>query len=65
MPAEQIADANYYMTLSRLGLIQPPPPPDGDPLDILESIAAKEETVSSLIREMRELLTRGSANGSD
>jgi len=63
VPAKRIIDNGYNMTLSALGLVEPEKVEHPEPEEILESIAAKEERIFSIIREMRELLNGGKANG--
>jgi len=63
VPAQKIIDNGYNMTLSALGLIAPEQVDHPEPEEILESIAAKEEQVFAIIRQMRELLEGGNGNG--
>jgi type I restriction enzyme M protein len=56
VPAQQIIDSNYNLTLSGLGLVEPEKVEYPEPEELLESIAAKEERIFSIIEEMRELL---------
>lgn len=63
VPAKQIIDSAYNMTPSALGLVEPDEIEHLEPEDILESIAAKEQRVFALIREMRELLAGENGNG--
>jgi type I restriction enzyme M protein len=63
VPTKQIVDNAYNMTLSALGLVEPDAVEHPEPDDILESIAAKEEKVFAIIREMRDLLGEGNGNG--
>lgn len=59
VPAEKIAENNYNMTLAALGLVEPDSVVHAEPEEILESIAAKEERMFAIIREMRELFNGG------
>jgi len=63
VPAEKIIDNGYNMTLSALGLVEPETVEHPEPEEILESIAAKEEQVFAIVRQMRELLEGGNGNG--
>ena len=63
VPAKDIIDNNYNMTLASLGLIAPEKLDHAEPDDILESIAAKEAQVFAVLRDMRELLAGGNGNG--
>ena len=63
VPAKQIIDSGYNLTLSALGLVEPETVDHPEPDDILQSIAAKEEKVFAIVREMRELLAGGNDNG--
>jgi len=56
VPAQNIIDNNYNMTLSALGLVEPETVEYPAPEEILESVAQKEERIFELIKEMRELL---------
>jgi type I restriction enzyme M protein len=58
VPAERIIQNNYNMTLTGLGLIVPEKVDHLDPREILESVAAKEPQVFTIIREMRDLLLK-------
>jgi type I restriction enzyme M protein len=64
VPAKQIVDAGYNITLSALGLLEPDSIEHPEPEDILESICAKEERVFAVVRQLRELLAGGNGNGS-
>jgi type I restriction enzyme M protein len=59
VPAKQIIDNDYNMTLSSLGLIDADTIVHPEPEEILVSVAAKEERLFKLIREMQELLAGG------
>lgn len=63
VPAKQIVDNGYNMSLSALGLVEPDAIEHPEPEDVLESIVAKEERVFAIIYEMRDLLTGGNGNG--
>lgn len=63
VPAKLIEEKNYNMTLSALGLVEPEKVEHAEPEEILESVAAKEERIFDLIREMQELLLEGNGNG--
>ena len=56
VPAKQIIDNGYNMTLSALGLIEAETVEHAEPEEILASVAAKEERILELINEMQELL---------
>lgn len=56
VPAQRIVENDYNMTLSSLGLIEADTVEHPEPEAILASVAAKEERILQLIREMRELL---------
>lgn len=62
VPASLIQQKNYNLTLSGLGLVEPEKVEHEEPEEILESVAGKEEKISSLIIEMRKLL-EGNGNG--
>lgn len=62
VPAKLIQEKNYNLTLSGLGLVEPEKVDHDEPEEILESVAAKEERIFSLIGEMRKLL-EGNGNG--
>ena len=57
VPASQIEEKNYNLTLSGLGLLEPEQIEYPDPKDILEFVAAKEERIFALVREMQSLST--------
>jgi type I restriction enzyme M protein len=59
VPAKQIIENGYNMTLSGLGLIRPETIEHPEPEEILASVAAKEERILQVIQEMRELLAGG------
>jgi type I restriction enzyme M protein len=59
IPAKQIIDNGYNMTLSGLGLVRPETVEHPEPEEILASVAAKEERILYLIQEMQELLAGG------
>jgi type I restriction enzyme M protein len=59
VPAKQIIDNGYNMTLSGLGLIQPETVEHPEPEEILASVAEKEERILQLVQEMRDLLEQG------
>lgn len=63
VPAKLIEEKNFNMTLSGLGLVAPEKIEHPEPEEILESVAAKEERIFDLIREMQELLMEGNGNG--
>jgi len=63
VPAKLIEEKNYNMTLSALGLVEPEKFEHAEPEEILESVAAKEERIFDLIREMQDLLLEGNGNG--
>jgi type I restriction enzyme M protein len=63
VPAKQVVQNNYDMTLSGMSLLEPDKLDDEDPKKILNSIAAKEEKAFSVIREMRQLLESEKQNG--
>jgi type I restriction enzyme M protein len=62
LPAREIINNGYNMTLSGLGLVRSETVEYPEPEDIMASIAAKEERILSLIREMRELLESENEN---
>ncbi|MDI7259567.1 MAG: class I SAM-dependent DNA methyltransferase [Thermodesulfobacteriota bacterium] len=59
VPAQRIIDNGYNMTLSALGLVEPDIIEHSAPEDILASVAAKEERILQLIKEMQQLLEGG------
>ena len=59
VPAKQIIDNGYNMTLSGLGLIEAEIVEHPEPEEILASVAVKEERILQLIQEMQELLAGG------
>jgi type I restriction enzyme M protein len=63
VPAKLIEEKNFNMTLTSLGLVEPEKVEHPEPEEILESVAAKEERIFDLIREMQELLMEGNGNG--
>ena len=63
VPAKQIEDNNFNLTLSGLGLIEPEKAEYSDPEEILESVMSKQENINSLISEMRQLLIEENGNG--
>ena len=63
VPAKQIIDNGYNLTLSGLGLIESEVVEHSKPEDILKSIATKEKQVFTVIRQMGELLAGGNGNG--
>jgi len=63
--ASLIAQKNYNLTLSALGLVEAEKVDHDEPEEILESVAAKEEKMFDLIGEMRQILLEGKANGPD
>ena len=63
VPAERIIDTDYNMTPAGLGLVSPERVDHPEPEEILESVAAKEQKVFAIIREMRALLARTNGNG--
>jgi type I restriction enzyme M protein len=65
VPAKLIEEKNFNMTLSSLGLVEPEKIEHPEPEEILESVAAKEERIFDLIREMQELLIEGNGNGKE
>jgi type I restriction enzyme M protein len=62
VPATLIEEKNYNLTLSALGLVEPEKVEHPQPEEILESVAAKEERIFQLIREMRQILSEGNGN---
>jgi type I restriction enzyme M protein len=63
VPAELIEEKNYNLTLTGLGLVKPEKVDYPEPEEILESVAAKEEKILDLIREIQDLLLEGNGNG--
>lgn len=63
MPAQRVRDANYNMTLSGLGLIDPEKTEHEAPEEILERVAEKQERILELVEEMRVLLLEDAGNG--
>jgi type I restriction enzyme M protein len=63
VPANLIADKNYNLTLSALGLVEPEKVVHEEPEEILESIGEKEEKIFDLIGEMKKMLLEGNSNG--
>jgi len=59
VPAQQIVDNGYNMTLSGLGLIEAETVEYAEPEEVLASVAAKEKRILGLIAEMQELLVGG------
>lgn len=62
VPAKRIIEANYNLSLSTLGLVESEKVIHDAPEDILESIAAKEHQVFSIIAEMRKVLAGGKSD---
>jgi type I restriction enzyme M protein len=62
VPAKQIIENGYNMTLSGLGLIRPETVEHPEPEEILASVGAKEEHILQLIQEMRDLLENGNGD---
>lgn len=58
VPAQQIIDKGYNMTLSALGLVEPEVVKYPEPKDILASVARKEERILHIIDKMKELLEK-------
>lgn len=59
VPASQIIQNKYNMTLSGLGLVEPETVEHPDPEKILASILTREERIIQLIQEMQGLLVVG------
>jgi hypothetical protein len=57
VPAQQIIDNGYNLTLTSLGLVEPDEADHAEPEDILASVAEKERRILKLVKEMRELVT--------
>lgn len=62
VPARQIIDNDYNMTLSSLGLVQTGTTKHNKPEEILASVAVKEERILELIQEMLGILAGGKAD---
>jgi len=57
VPAKQIIDNGYNLTLASLGLVEPEKTDHAEPEDILASVAEKERRILEIVEEMRELVT--------
>lgn len=57
VPAKQIIDNGYNLTLASLGLVEPEKTDHAEPEDILASVAEKERRILQIVEEMRELVT--------
>lgn len=59
VPAEQIVAANYNMSPSALGLVEPDEVDHSDPVDLLDAVSDQQTEIFKIIDEMRSLLTGG------
>jgi type I restriction enzyme M protein len=63
VPAKQIIDNGYNMTLASLGLVEPEKTAHAEPEDILAAVAEKERRILEIVEEMRELVTDEQESG--
>jgi type I restriction enzyme M protein len=56
VPAKQIIDNGYILTLTSLGLVEAEKVDHAEPEDILASVAQKERLILEIVEEMRERL---------
>lgn len=63
VPAKQIIDNGYNMTLASLGLVEPEKTAHAEPGEILAAVADKERRILEIVEEMQELVTTENGNG--
>lgn len=56
VPAKQIVENGYNLSLAGLGLVEPEKTDHAEPADILASVAEKERRILALVEEMRALV---------
>lgn len=59
VPAKQIIENGYNLTLASLGLVEPERTDHAEPEEVLASVAEKERRILEIIEEMRDLMMEG------